>query len=268
MTRRVWDNPGRLIIILAPRWRTPDPKHGTARHGQPTAPQINEPQLQWTYSIYIVSCVSTKTFRKKYLAGVIQSLEHQASCRRTGGGWWILRIAWGLLFNGLNCQSVPRILEKSKVFSKKSCLSCLSFHFDTVQRHCFIGGAKEENDASQGDLVSLIYPNLTKKSKLSRSLSERTLQGMSGASNSVDVKNSPERCCRVFYRLYPHACRLWRPQHSKERAKPRGDKVRPAEERIKTQQKENDSAAEAVRQRPKFFSPALFLSLPLSRDEH
>lgn len=70
----------------------------------------------------------------------------------------------------------------------------------------------------------------------------------------------------VFYRLSTHACCFWWPEHSEETAKPRGAKVRRAEEGIKTQLRENDSAAEAERQRPQLFFS--YPSLSLSRDEH
>lgn len=50
MTAGLRDNPSRLIITLSPQWRKPDPKHGTARHGQPMAPLINERQPPWLLS--------------------------------------------------------------------------------------------------------------------------------------------------------------------------------------------------------------------------
>lgn len=53
MTKGLQDNPSRLIITLSPQWRKPDPKHGTARHGQPTAPLINERQLPWLLSFFV-----------------------------------------------------------------------------------------------------------------------------------------------------------------------------------------------------------------------
>lgn len=45
MSAGLQDNPSRLIITQSPQWRKPDPKHGTARNGQPTALLINERQL-------------------------------------------------------------------------------------------------------------------------------------------------------------------------------------------------------------------------------
>lgn len=47
MTRGLSNNPSGLIITRRPQWRKPDPKHGTARHEQPTVPLINERQLPW-----------------------------------------------------------------------------------------------------------------------------------------------------------------------------------------------------------------------------
>lgn len=42
MTKGLLDNPSGLIITLSAQWRSPDPKHSTARHEQATAPLINE----------------------------------------------------------------------------------------------------------------------------------------------------------------------------------------------------------------------------------
>ncbi len=50
MTAGLRDNPSRLIITLSPQWGKPDPKHSTARHGQPTALLINERQPPWLLS--------------------------------------------------------------------------------------------------------------------------------------------------------------------------------------------------------------------------
>lgn len=159
--------------------------------------------------------------------------------------------------------------EKIKGFLQK--MLDFLFILSSWQRLFSIGRVKEEVYALQGHLVFKLL-QLWQKSKLSKSLSERDPLSLSCCTEcqkppavlmSRALASAAAECFTVF--LHMHVVSDGRSTASRWRSRVE-NKVRPAEKRIKTQQRENDRSCEAKAK--VFFFSSLFLSLPLSRDEH